>query len=341
MWDLERGLRMRVVFATGAVETRDFINRLDQAMDQYPALPVCMFLALFVFAALIGHRRRRSQGASSTRGSRRPARRSSGFLDRPILNLGGIPFTGKMATEGMFVCAELGWGKTFLVFQQVLKAYVRAGMGGYLLGAKSEDLEAVMRLFGALGLGHKLVVIGPRHGHKINCFEALTSIAPPDGIDDEIIGFFSSLAEIESRSASKSSGEDTQFFIAHAQRFLGAILVCLRLADQQITASTIYQFLVSLPHNLAQLKDEKWQKNSVAVHIMVHCWYRQSPSPRWQYGIGTKVSSSCPGDCASVESFPCSLVRGSLAWMTSRLSPALRPLQPVVPLPLVLGALWP
>src|SRR5205807_2296795 len=97
---------------------------------------------------------------------------------------------GKMATEGIFTCAELGWGKTFLVFWRVLKAYVRAGMGGYILGAKSEDLQTVIRLFRSLGMEHKLVVIGPRHHHRLNCFEALASIAPPDAIEDEIIGFF-------------------------------------------------------------------------------------------------------------------------------------------------------
>jgi hypothetical protein len=253
---------MHVLLATEAVGTPDFVNRLFQAMDQYPAIPVCMLLALFVLA-LIGRMRRRSQGALSSKGGGllRPARNSLGFLDRQILDLGGIPFTGKMATEGMFVCAELGWGKTFLVFQRVLKAYLRAGMGGYILGAKAEDLAAVQRLFQALGIGHKLVVIGPRHGHRINCFETLASIAPPDSVEEEIIGFFSSLLEIESRSASKSSGEDSQFFIAHGQRLLGAILTCLRLAGELITAANIYRFLVSLPQTPAQLADTAWQKS--------------------------------------------------------------------------------
>jgi hypothetical protein len=190
--------------------------------------------------------------------------RAPGFLDRQVLDLGGIPFTGRMATEGMFVCAELGWGKTFLVFQRVVKAYVRAGMGGYILGAKAEDLAAVMRLFRALGAEHRLVVIGPRHGQRLNCFEALASIAPPDSVEEEIIGFFTSLLEIENRSASRSGGEDTQFFVAHGQRLLGAILTCLRLAGEPITAAAIYRFLVSLPQTPAQLADDRWRKNSYA-----------------------------------------------------------------------------
>src|SRR5436305_4944288 len=100
--------------------------------DRYPAIPIGMLLTLFVVGLVKRRGGRRSGKASAARGR-------SGFLDRVILDLGGIPFTGKMATEGMFTCAELGWGKTFLVFQRVLKAYARAGMGGYICGAKSED----------------------------------------------------------------------------------------------------------------------------------------------------------------------------------------------------------
>jgi hypothetical protein len=231
------------------------MDELFNLFDQYPAIPIGGAAALLAAAWL---RRRRRAGKRSLTPGR------SAFLDRPILDLGGIPFTGKMATEGMFVCAELGWGKTFLVFQRVLKAYLHAGMGGYDLGAKSEDLETVRRLFRALGMEHKLVVIGPRHNHRINCFEALASIAPPDCIEEEIIGFFTSLLEIESRSASKSSGEDTKFFISHGQRLLGAILICLRLAGEPITAANIYRFLVSLPQTSAQLTDAGWQERSYA-----------------------------------------------------------------------------
>ncbi|MGH7173853.1 MAG: hypothetical protein ACRELG_26530 [Gemmataceae bacterium] len=205
--------------------------------------------------------------------------KASGFLDRQILNLGGIPITVKMATEGMFVCAELGWGKTFLVFMSVLRAYVRAGMGGYILAAKAEDLPAVQRLFRALGLEHKLVVIGPRHGHRINVFEALASIAPPESVVEEIIGFFSSLMEIESRSASRSSGEDTQFFLSHGQRLLGAILTCLRLAGELITAANIYRFLVSLPQTPAQIADASWQAKSYANKCMEKA-FAAAKSPR-------------------------------------------------------------
>jgi hypothetical protein len=230
----------------------DEMQQLYDLADRYPAIPIGMFL---VFVALAVMNRKRAPKA---------APRNVGFLDRPILDLGGIPFSGKMATEGIFTCAELGWGKTFLVFQRVLRAYVQAGMGGYILGAKAEDLRTVIQLFRTLGAERRLAVVGPRHRHRINCFEALTSIAPPDGVEEEIIGFFSSLLEIESRTASRSGGENAQFFVAHGQRLLGAILTCLRLAGERMAADTIYRFLVSLPQTPAQLADANWQQHSYA-----------------------------------------------------------------------------
>ena len=249
---------------------------LFDLFDEYPAIPICLLLGLLVlalirFMSFLGR-------AVLGRGKQR-RHKAGGFLDRQILDLGGIPFTGKMATEGIFTCGELGWGKTFLVFQRVLKAYLRAGMGGYILGAKSGDLETVRKIFRALGVEDKLMVIGPRHKHRINCFGELSSIAPLDGIEEEIIGFFTSLLEIESRSASKSSGEDSQFFLAHAQRLLGAILICLRLAGEQITAGNIYRFLVSLPHTPAQLTDDAWQKSSYANQCMASA-FNTNKSPR-------------------------------------------------------------
>ena len=98
----------------------------------------------------------------------------------------GIPFTTKMAAEGLFCCAELGWGKTWLVFLRFLRAYVRA-MGGCLLAAKAEDLEKIRRVFAELGAEDRLTVVSPRHGNRINAFDALAGIAPPGGEVEEIV----------------------------------------------------------------------------------------------------------------------------------------------------------
>ena len=143
---------------------------------------------------------------------------------------------------------------------------------------------------------HKLVVIGPRHNHRINVFEALASIAPPGSVEEEIIGFFSSLMEIESRSASKSSGEDTQFFMSHGQRLLGAILTCLRLAGELITAANIYRFLVSLPQTPAQLADAGWQAKY--ANKCMEKAFHAAKSPRGRRSITKTRSSTSFMNCA-------------------------------------------
>jgi hypothetical protein len=247
------------IFAVNPAGLPEPVRRLFEVMDQDPAATVGVGLVIFFFLALM---------ARSRRGKRRGggvAAGGSGFLDRQLLTLGDtIPFTGKMATEGVFCCAELGWGKTFLVFQRFLKAYVRAGMGGWILGAKGEDLEPVRRLFRALGAEGRLTIISPKHRNFTNWFEALASIAPPGSETEEVVGALTSLMEIESRSAAKSGGQDSHFFTTQAQLLLSAIITCSRLAGERITAENIYRFLVSLPQTAAQLADEGWKAASYA-----------------------------------------------------------------------------
>jgi hypothetical protein len=100
---------------------------------------------------------------------RKPA---PGFQDRELMVLPGIPFTGKMATEGIFVTAELGWGKTWLTFMRCLEAYLPA-MGGVILGHKAEDAPEVEKQFAAMGALDRLVMLGPRYGNRLNWFESL------------------------------------------------------------------------------------------------------------------------------------------------------------------------
>src|SRR5581483_12508036 len=70
---------------------------------------VCEWLAVLFFA-MAGVALLRKPPAKKT-----PA---PGFLDWELDVLPGIPFTGKMATEGVYVIAELGWGKTWLTFMR-------------------------------------------------------------------------------------------------------------------------------------------------------------------------------------------------------------------------------
>jgi hypothetical protein len=200
---------------------------------------------------------------------RRPKLRQSpssggGFLDRDLEVLPGIPFTGKMATEGMFVVAELGWGKTKLVFQRCLRAYLHA-MGGIILGQKAEDAPDVQELFAQEGASRRLVMLGPRYGNSVNLFETLMAIAPEGCETEEVVGGLASLFEVEQRSAAKSGGEDSHFFKTMAMFLLTGMVTMLRLAGGEcLCAAALYRFLSSLPASPEQLTDEGWQRRSYA-----------------------------------------------------------------------------
>jgi len=193
-------------------------------------------------------------------------------LDKPLLWLEGSginrPFTAKMATEGVFCCAELGWGKTWLVFLRYLDAYVRQGMGGFILGAKTEDLPHVEVVFARAGASDRLVVIGPRYKHKVNWFEALLKIAAPGSETEEVVGALCSLLEIEQRTAGKSGGEGQQFFKTHSMALLSVAVTVLRLIGEPINAFNLYRFIITLPASGQEIGSEEWRKSSYANACM-------------------------------------------------------------------------
>jgi hypothetical protein len=141
-------------------------------------------------------------------------------------------------------------------------------MGGIILGAKAEDFAQVERVFEQERALHRLKVISPRDGNRINLFETLCEIAPAGAEKEEMIGALSSLMEIDQRSARKGGGEDGHFFKTMALNELSSSITCLGLAGEKITAPSIYQFLRSLPLSSEQLASEQWQKNSYANRCM-------------------------------------------------------------------------
>jgi hypothetical protein len=235
-------------------------NNLFNLFDQYPAIPIGGGLVLLVIILL---RLRGRAAAPAARKAKAPA----GFLDRELRVLPGIPFTGKMATEGIFVTAELGWGKTWLTFMRCLRAYLPE-MGGVILGAKAEDAHEIKKIFAAERALDRLVMLGPRHADRLNWFEALRAIAPKGCETEEIVGALASLIEVEQRSASKSGGEDSHFFKTMAMFLLTAMVTMLRLASQRLSAAALYRFLTSLPTSAEQLTSEDWRKRSYASTCM-------------------------------------------------------------------------
>jgi hypothetical protein len=185
------------------------------------------------------------------------------FLDWELGALPGLLFTGRMATEGVFVTAELGWGKTALTFNLTLKAYIPV-MGGAIFGAKAEDAPATQKVFAEQGASHRLVMVGPRYGTCLNWLEALLEIAPKGCETEEVVGGMVSLVEVEQRSAMKSGGEDSHFFKTMAMFLLSGMVTMLRLSGQRLSARALYRFLTSLPVSQAAIDSDEWRKTSYA-----------------------------------------------------------------------------
>lgn len=204
--------------------------------------------------------------------TRKKRKTEENIHDRVLLNFGkGLPFDVRMATEGVFVCAELGWGKTLLVFEFFLQAYLRM-MGGWILGAKAEDLAQVKRLFEKEKALDRLTIIRPGGPHRVNWFSALAKAAPRGAITEEIVGGLSSLMELEQRGQGAAKGEEGNFFKTHTMLLLSAIVTVLRMAEEPLTAINIYRFLMSLPLTQEDIQSDEWQEKSYANGCMLKAY---------------------------------------------------------------------
>jgi len=200
------------------------------------------------------------------------AKAAPSFLDRPLLTFGEVAkFEGRMATEGVFCVAELGWGKTWLVFLRFLRAYASA-MGGWILGAKPEDLPLVQQLFAQMGASDRLTVIRPGGPHRINWLSELVKFAPKGAATEEVVGGLASLMEIERRSAGGGSSDESHFFKEKSIQLIAAIITVLRMGDVALTATNIYRFLMSLPVSHQELASREWQENSFADQCMAKAY---------------------------------------------------------------------
>jgi hypothetical protein len=168
------------------------MQHLFEAMDQYPAIPICLGVALVVMA-LAARKRRLTNQAPAPKPSGAGlddalfwwAPRHDPFRIRDLLN------------GGCLILGRAGSGKTSSSGRTLMQAIVdNRKSGGLILAAKPEDIKDVEMIFHKAGRLEDVIVFSDKTPWRCNFFGCLKR--PRD-----VVTFLSSMSEVMKRGDSK------------------------------------------------------------------------------------------------------------------------------------------
>lgn len=191
-------------------------------------------------------------------------------LDHPLLSLGrNDRFTIRNATEGCLILGGTGSGKTSGSGTALREAYLAAGFGGLVLGAKPDEAGSWKRALRRAGRAKDAILIDATAKHRFNLMDYASVTLGADGFEQNLVELMRRFSEAMGvASASSEQNGDGSFFkdaafkwLSHTFPLLKAGLGCVRLRD-------VYDMVVSAPKSAAETENPEWQAESFCWKIL-------------------------------------------------------------------------
>jgi hypothetical protein len=187
-------------------------------------------------------------------------------LDTPLLQLSAQDqFTLREACQGIHVFGGVGSGKTSMG-ATLAAAYLRAGMGGLVLAAKSDEVERWLGYAQANGRASSVIRFGEAGG-GFNFLDYELARQGDDGVGSVIECLMRVLEASRQVSSTARSGE--AFWEDTTRQLLRNTIPVLRSATGTVRIPEIIRFVASAPTSLDQLRDPDWQSRSFMFQSLV------------------------------------------------------------------------
>ena len=194
--------------------------------------------------------------------------------DEVLVNFGGNPkirendFCLSHAFTGVQIFGATGSGKTSASIKTLAKSYLRAGMGGLVLTAKTDELEEWIKLTEKCGRLDDLISFSPKNEFRFNFMHyEMQRSGSAAGQTENLVNLFCNVVEVAERKTGGAGG-DAYWQRTLKQLLRNAIDLAIIAADN-VDLSTIYKIVSSAPKNLDQLNDEKWQGKSFCMELLL------------------------------------------------------------------------
>lgn len=183
------------------------------------------------------------------------------LLDQPLMQLTATDvLTLRDFAAGTLVLGMTGSGKSTGPRDNILRTFIRKGMGGVLTTVKPEDVEDIRRICKEEGRLDSLIVWNGLNG-GFNLLHWILAREGRNGIENAI-EFLMRIIELKQASAAMPGGNGEQFWTdTRLQKFRATIPVVYA-ATGTLRIEDILRFMRSAPTSPEQFKDPAWQATS-------------------------------------------------------------------------------
>jgi hypothetical protein len=174
----------------------------------------------------------------------------------PLLNFGTADSSADIwkirdANEGVLIFGAVGSGKTSGSGSAVATALLRAGYGGLVLTAKTDEAQRWLRLCERTGRAGDCIHVTPRSGHKLNVLQYEVQ-RPGDRISvaDDLVALLRCINAVVSRS--KQNEEGDKFWTLAPNKLMKNLFEIFWISGEPFTINNFTRFINRAPTERGQ-----------------------------------------------------------------------------------------
>lgn len=187
----------------------------------------------------------------------------------PLCRLSASPkdtITLADAKTGVLITGQTGKGKTSGPGRLLAKAYLRAGFGGLVLCAKTDEPELWRNYLKAIGREADGIYFGEDPSHSFNFITYESRISGSD-LAENILNLLIELARVTNPDG--KSGTNEEFWQSQRKKLLRNILGLLLPVDGSVDLLRMNALLNSAPQDLQHARSADWRTSSQLYNYLV------------------------------------------------------------------------
>lgn len=187
-------------------------------------------------------------------------------MTMPLLRLGkDDPWTIRDACEGTAIFGATGSGKTSGSGQALAKAFLRAGFGGLVLCAKSDEVKLWERYCRETNRSKSLIIFGPGRPHRFNFLNyELSRPGAGAGHTENLVRLFTTVMEVAERKRGQG-GSNQDFWERTTKQLLRNCIDLVVISRGRLMLQEINDVLVTAPATPEEVESPAWRNSSL-------CW---------------------------------------------------------------------
>lgn len=189
------------------------------------------------------------------------------ILSQPLLHFGKYDaWTIGDAFEGTSIIGATGSGKTSGSGQAVARSFLKAGFGGLVLCAKSDEVKLWERYCRETNRSKSLIIFGPNRPYRFNFLNyELSRPGAGAGHTENLVRLFTTVMSVAKRKSGQGGGSNQDFWEQATQQLLRNLIDLVTIARGQLMLLEIYDALVSAATSPEEFQSEAWRNSSF-------CW---------------------------------------------------------------------